>query len=39
MSEEKKVMILDGETIELNPEETITDDTLAELTGGKGDDE
>lgn len=37
--EEKRVVILDGEEIELQPEEQITDDTLAELTGGKGDDE
>lgn len=36
--EEKRVIILDGETIELQPGESITEETLAELTGGKGDE-
>ena len=34
-----KVMILNGEKIELHPDETVTDATLQELTGGKGDDD
>ena len=38
MAEEKRVIILDGETIELQPGECITEETLAELTGGKGDE-
>lgn len=36
MDEEKTIMILNGEKIELHPEEKITDETLAELSGGKG---
>ena len=38
MAEEKRVISLDGETIELQPGECITEETLAELTGGKGDE-
>lgn len=36
--EEKRVIILDGEAIELQPGESITEETLDELTDGKGEE-
>lgn len=33
-----KVMIINGQKIELHEDEVITEDTLQELTGGKGGD-